>query len=98
MLSAASIKVGRPHIARLALAIAEKRLVMDGWPEYYDGKQGRLVGKQARKLQTWSIAGFLVARNMLEDPTLVGMVSLEEDKKAKKPTSLGLSRSASWKF
>ncbi|KAL4563127.1 hypothetical protein LXL04_027160 [Taraxacum kok-saghyz] len=35
-------------------------LLKDGWPEYYDGKLVRYVGKQARKHQTWSIAGQLL--------------------------------------
>ncbi|URE16499.1 plant neutral invertase domain containing protein [Musa troglodytarum] len=46
----------------------------DGWPEYYDGKLGRYIGKQARKFQTWSIAGYLVAKMMLEDPSHLGML------------------------
>jgi hypothetical protein len=50
------------------------------------------VGKQARKHQTWSIAGYLVAKMMLEDPSHLGMISLEEDK-AMNPV---LKRSASW--
>lgn len=49
----------------------------DHWPEYYDGKHGRYVGKQARKFQTWSIAGFLVAKMMLEDHSRLCMISLE---------------------
>ncbi|KAI9127964.1 hypothetical protein K1719_000957 [Acacia pycnantha] len=80
LLTAASIKIGRPQIAERALEIAEARLLKDNWPEYYDGKLGRFIGKQARKGQTWSIAGYLVARMMLEDPTRLGMLSFEEDK------------------
>jgi len=30
--------------------------------EYYDGKRGRLIGREARKFQTWTIAGFLAAQ------------------------------------
>ncbi|EFJ30510.1 hypothetical protein SELMODRAFT_89558 [Selaginella moellendorffii] len=92
LLTAACIKTGRPQIARRAIEIAEARLSKDGWPEYYDGKTGRYIGKQARKLQTWSIAGYLVAKMMLEDPSHLGMVSLEEDKKTKPY----LTRSNSW--
>jgi hypothetical protein len=50
------------------------------------------VGKQPRKHQKWSIAGYLVAKMMLEDPSHLGMISLEEDK-AMNPV---LKRSASW--
>ncbi|CAI0382701.1 unnamed protein product [Linum tenue] len=92
MLTAACIKSGRPQIARRALELAESRLGNDHWPEYYDGRQGRYVGKQARKYQTWSIAGYLVAKMMLEDPSHLGMVSLEEDK-LMKPL---MKRSTSW--
>ncbi|XP_012835525.1 PREDICTED: alkaline/neutral invertase CINV2-like [Erythranthe guttata] len=83
MVTAASIKTGRPQIARRAIDIAESRLGKDGWPEYYDGKLGRYIGKQARKNQTWSIAGYLVAKMMLEDPSNLGMISLEQDKQMK---------------
>lgn len=92
LLTAACIKTGRLKIARRAIDLAEARLARDGWPEYYDGKLGRYVGKQARKHQTWSIAGYLVAKMMLEDPSHLGMISLEEDK-AMNPV---LKRSASW--
>ncbi|KAG7552509.1 Six-hairpin glycosidase superfamily [Arabidopsis thaliana x Arabidopsis arenosa] len=91
-LTAACIKTGRPQIARRAIDLIESRLHRDCWPEYYDGKQGRYVGKQARKYQTWSIAGYLVAKMMLEDPSHIGMISLEEDKQMK-PV---IKRSASW--
>ncbi|XP_073013455.1 probable alkaline/neutral invertase D [Typha latifolia] len=92
MLTAACIKTGRPQIARRAIELAESRLLKDSWPEYYDGKLGRYIGKQARKFQTWSISGYLVAKMLLEDPSHIGMVSLEEDK-AMKPV---IKRSASW--
>ncbi|CAA6668408.1 unnamed protein product [Spirodela intermedia] len=92
LLTAACIKTGRPQIARRAIELTESRLQKDGWPEYYDGKLGRYVGKQARKFQTWSIAGYLVAKMLLEDPSHLGMISLEEDK-AMKPL---LRRSSSW--
>ncbi|GJR36407.1 probable alkaline/neutral invertase B [Tanacetum coccineum] len=38
VLTAASIKMGRPHIARREIECAELRLGKDGWPKYYDGK------------------------------------------------------------
>ncbi|GAV60304.1 Glyco_hydro_100 domain-containing protein [Cephalotus follicularis] len=94
LLTAACIKTGRPQIARRAIEVAETRLLKDNWPEYYDGKLGRYIGKQARKNQTWSVAGYLVAKMMLEDPSHLGMVSLEEDKQMK-PL---MKRSNSWTF
>ncbi|XP_031113163.1 probable alkaline/neutral invertase D [Ipomoea triloba] len=92
LLVAACIKTGRPQIARRAIDLAESRLLKDSWPEYYDGKLGRFIGKQARKYQTWSIAGYLVAKMLLEDPSHLGMISLEEDKQMQ-PV---LKRSSSW--
>ncbi|KAK4745058.1 hypothetical protein SAY87_011370 [Trapa incisa] len=92
MLTAACIKTGRPQIAKKAIDLAENRLLKDSWPEYYDGKLGRYMGKQARKYQTWSIAGYLVAKMLLEDPSHLGMISLEEDKQLK-PV---MKRSSSW--
>ncbi|KAF2290955.1 hypothetical protein GH714_017307 [Hevea brasiliensis] len=92
LLTAACIKTGRPQIARRAIDLAETRLLKDSWPEYYDGKLGKFIGKQARKYQTWSIAGYLVAKMMLEDPSHLGMISLEEDKQMK-PV---IKRSSSW--
>ncbi|KAJ7966864.1 Neutral/alkaline invertase [Quillaja saponaria] len=94
LLTAACIKTGRPQIARSAIELAEKRLSTDYWPEYYYGKLGKYIGKQAREFQTWSIAGYLVAKMMLEGPSHLGMISLEEDKQLKPP----IKRSASWTF
>ena len=92
LLTAACIKTGRPQIARRAIELSENRLLKDNWSEYYDGKTGRYIGKQARKYQTWSIAGYLAAKMMLEDPSHLGMISLEEDKQMKP----ALKRSSSW--
>lgn len=93
MLISACIKTGRPQTAKNAIELVEKRLAKDGWPEYYDGKTGRYIGKQARKYQTWSIAGYLVAKKMIENPANLLLVSLDEDKTITKPK---LTRSASW--
>lgn len=93
MLVAAFIKTGRPLKAKNAISLVEQRLANDGWPEYYDGKTGRYIGKQARKYQTWSIAGYLVAKKLLENPLHLTLVSLDEDKTITKPK---LTRSASW--
>ncbi|XP_010673950.2 probable alkaline/neutral invertase F [Beta vulgaris subsp. vulgaris] len=93
LLISACIKTGRPQTAKNAIELVEKRLAKDGWPEYYDGKTGRYIGKQARKYQTWSIAGYLVAKKMIENPANLLLVSLDEDKTITKPK---LTRSASW--
>ncbi|XP_022769740.1 probable alkaline/neutral invertase F [Durio zibethinus] len=93
LLTAACIKTGRPQIAKRAIELVEHRLSKDGWPEYYDGKAGRYVGKQARKYQTWSISGYLVAKMMIENPANLPIISLEEDKRIAKPK---LTRSISF--
>lgn len=68
MLVAAAIQTGRPELGQKAIDIAARRLHKDQWPEYYDGKNGRLVGREARKLQTWTIASFLLATELMENP------------------------------
>lgn len=78
MLAAAAIKTGRKEIAYEAIAIAAKRLSHDGWPEYYDGQGGRLIGKEARKFQTWTIAGFLLAVELMNRPEALSMLSFED--------------------
>ncbi|CAB4300676.1 unnamed protein product [Prunus armeniaca] len=93
LLTAACIKTGRPQTAKRAIEQVEQRLSKDGWPEYYDGKAGRYIGKQARKYQTWSISGYLLAKLMIENPANLSLISLEEDKKIAKPR---LTRSASF--
>ena len=87
LLTAACIKTGRPEIAKKVIEVAEQRLSKDGWQEYYDGKEGCYVGKQSRRLQIRTIAGYLVSKMLLEDPSRLGIISLEEDKKMK-PTTI----------
>lgn len=60
-----AIKAGQRDLAESALVMAARRLPPD-WGEYYD-RHGRL-GKAARRHQTWSIAGFLLAERMLHAP------------------------------
>ena len=78
-MTTAAIKSGYSDIARHALKIAERRIEKDGWPEYYDGKTNRLIGKEARLYQTWTFAGYIAAYKLLEEPELVSKISFEED-------------------
>lgn len=78
-LTVACIKMNRPELARKAVAVAEKRLSRDGWPEYYDTKRARFIGKQARLYQTWSIAGYLVSKILLRNPEFAKILTCEED-------------------
>ncbi|CAA6654448.1 unnamed protein product [Spirodela intermedia] len=80
LLTAASVKTGRPRMVKIALELAERRMGKDEWPEYYDGRDGCYIGKQSRKMQTWSMSGYVVARMIAEDPSLLGLISLDEGK------------------
>ena len=79
LLAAAAQKTGREALAHKALEIAQKRLSDEQWPEYYDGKNGRLIGKEARKYQTWTIAGFLLANQLMANPDDLKLVSFDQD-------------------
>jgi len=68
MLAAAAKKMDRGELAHHAIAVAERRLMQDHWPEYYDGPDGRLIGKEARKYQTWTITGYLLAKELIANP------------------------------
>ncbi|OMO57429.1 Six-hairpin glycosidase-like protein [Corchorus capsularis] len=78
-LTVACIKMNRLDIAAKAVSIAEKRISRDKWPEYYDTKKARFIGKQSRLFQTWSIAGYLVAKLLLRDPSAAKNLTTEED-------------------
>ncbi|KAG6582157.1 Alkaline/neutral invertase C, mitochondrial, partial [Cucurbita argyrosperma subsp. sororia] len=75
----ACMKMGRPELARKAIAVAEKKLSADGWPEYYDMRSASLIGKQSRLFQTWTIAGFLTSKLLLENPEKASLLFWEED-------------------
>jgi hypothetical protein len=77
MLTAAAIKTDRADLAKRAIAIAGDRLQKDEWPEYYDGKNGRLIGKEARKYQTWTISGFLLSELLIEDPHYLDWITFD---------------------
>lgn len=66
-------------MAQKAVDLAEKRLAVDQWPEYYDTKSGRFIGKQSRLNQTWTIAGFLASKMLLENPEKASLLLWEED-------------------
>ncbi|KAL9257790.1 Alkaline/neutral invertase E, chloroplastic-like protein [Drosera capensis] len=78
-LTVACIKMNKPEIAARAVQVAEKRLSRDKWPEYYDTKKARFIGKQAQLFQTWSIAGYLVAKLLLGNPSASKMMITDED-------------------
>ncbi|GAV71670.1 Glyco_hydro_100 domain-containing protein [Cephalotus follicularis] len=75
----ASIKMGKPELAQKAVALAEKRISVDQWPEYYDTQSGRFIGKQSRLFQTWTIAGYLASKMLLQNPEKASLLIWEED-------------------
>lgn len=74
-LIAVAQKTGRKDIGKRALAIAQARLSQDHWPEYYDGTRGLLTGKEARKYQTWTISGFLLAKELMRNSAHLALIS-----------------------
>lgn len=75
----ACMKMGRMDLAEKAINLAEKRLPGDQWPEYYDTSNGKFIGKQARLYQTWSIAGYLASKMLLENPEMASVLYWDED-------------------
>ncbi|KHG16119.1 hypothetical protein F383_01238 [Gossypium arboreum] len=75
----ACVKMGRLELAQKAIALAEKRLSRDHWPEYYDTRSGKFIGKQSRLYQTWTIAGFLTSKMMVENREMASLLFWEED-------------------
>ena len=73
------MKMGRTDLAKKAVDLAETRLPADRWPEYYDTRYGKFVGKQARLYQTWTIAGYLTSKMLLENPEMASLLFWEED-------------------
>jgi len=78
MVAAAEI-AGRQDLGERAYRVAEQRLMKDSWPEYYDGRHGRLIGRRANLHQVWSATGLLLARHLLEDPARLCQLALVEE-------------------
>jgi hypothetical protein len=43
-----------------------EKLHHDNWPEYYDGKNGSLIGRRSNLKQTWSASAVILAHQFLE--------------------------------
>ncbi len=78
MLAAAAKKMDRGELVHHAIAVAERRLMQDHWPEYYDGPDGRLIGKEARKYQTWTITGYLLAKELIANPAHLKLMTFDD--------------------
>ena len=79
LFAAAAQKTGRQELAERAIDLAAPRLIEDRFPEYYDSKQGRLIGKEARIYQTWTLAGLLAAKEIMANPKHIELFSFEEE-------------------
>ncbi len=77
-LIAAAQKTGRTDVSQRAWDIAQGRLSQDHWPEYYDGIRGLLVGKKARRYQIWTISGFLLAKELMRNPSHLALISFAQ--------------------
>jgi len=74
---AAAIKGQRHELARKAFERACAQLPGDSWPEYYDGRTGRLIGRRANLNQTWSAAALIFADQLLQDEKGLAMFPQE---------------------
>lgn len=68
MFVAAAVRTGRVELAEEALKIMGDRIKEDNWPEYYDGENGGLIGRRANFFQVWTVAGLIVAHEIMENP------------------------------
>ncbi|GMR07051.1 MAG: glycoside hydrolase 100 family protein [Gammaproteobacteria bacterium] len=71
---AAALKTGRGDLAERAYQCAYERLCTDTWPEYYDGRDGRLIGRRSNVNQTWTAASLILSHKLLEDPDLLSLL------------------------
>lgn len=71
---AAAIKTGRQDIAEHAYQTALKRLMVDNWPEYYDGHSGRLIGRRSNFQQVWTATSVILSHHLLEDPGILDLL------------------------
>jgi len=81
LLTAAALKTGRQDLLKrlkLDMLKAGNILLAESWPEYYDGEFGRLTGREARKFQTWTIAGFLLAQELMDNLSCLELVSFDD--------------------
>ncbi len=77
-IAAAFVKMKKMDYLKRIIKIAEERLSKDNYPEYYDGMHNKLVGKEARSMQTWSIAGYIIAKTLLIEPEKLNILTFDE--------------------
>ncbi|MCG5515180.1 MULTISPECIES: glycoside hydrolase 100 family protein [unclassified Ectothiorhodospira] len=80
--TAAALHAGRGDLALRAREAATRRLAANGWPEYYDGRNGRLIGRRANYNQTWSATALILTHKFIDDPSTLDVLSLKGFEKA----------------
>ena len=68
---AAALKTGRGDLAERAFDTAVTRLVDNDWPEYYDGRAGKLIGRRSNFKQVWTATSLILSHKLLENPGLL---------------------------
>ncbi len=71
---AAAIQTGRGDLAERAFTTAVEKLEQHDWPEYYDGKAGRLIGRRSNVRQVWTATSLIMAHKLLENPELLRLL------------------------
>jgi hypothetical protein len=71
---AAALKTGRGDLAERAFQVALNKLFPDNWPEYYDGRSGRLIGRRSNMHQVWTATSLIYSYKLLENPELLNML------------------------
>ncbi|GAB6042748.1 glycoside hydrolase 100 family protein [Endothiovibrio diazotrophicus] len=64
----AALEAGHFDLAERAFLQARDRLAIECWPEYYDGRGGRLIGRRANHHQSWSATALILADRFLREP------------------------------
>lgn len=77
--TAAALRAGRRDLAQSAFDIACQRLPEDHWPEYYDGKNGRFIGRRASFNQVWSASALILSHKLLQDSHRLEEIFEEEE-------------------
>jgi len=70
---AAAQKAGRGDLAERAFNVAINRVAHDDWPEYYDGRSGRLIGRRANFKQVWTATSLILSHKLLDNPLLLNL-------------------------
>lgn len=68
---AAAQHTGRRDLAERAHDVAIRSVHKDEWPEYYDGRKGRLLGRRANLNQVWSATAMILSEKILDDPEML---------------------------